>query len=128
MASGMLRQSRWTILLSINAAAILIAGILISSAIWFNGGIEFRVVGERSDIIADETGEMELLESVSDSDSEIVIEDQDLSDYDYILSSDYIFDSTEVPAGELWNESSIVIYATPNTDICVGGGLSDWLL
>lgn len=125
MASGMLRQSRWTILLSINAAAILIAGILISSAIWFNGGIEFRVVGERSDIIADETGEMELLESVSDSDSEIVIEEQDLSDYDYILSSDYIFDSTEVPAGELWNESSIVIYATPNTDICVGGGLSD---
>ena len=125
MASGMLRQSRWTILLSINAAAILIAGILISSAIWFNGGIEFRVVGERSDIIADETGEMELLESVSDSDSEIIIEEQDLSDYDYILSSDYIFDSTEVPAGELWNESSIVIYATPNTDICVGGGLSD---
>ena len=47
MAHAMLRQTRWTILLSINAVAILIAGILIASAIWLNGGIEFRVVGER---------------------------------------------------------------------------------
>jgi len=125
MASGMLKQSRWTILLSVNAAAILIAGILISSAIWFNGGLEFRVVGERSDIVSDKTGEMALLESVSDSNAEVISDHQTLGNDDYITTSSHVFDSTDVSSGELWNEKSIVIYATPDTDICVGGGLSE---
>ena len=43
------KPSRLTVLLSLNAAAILIAGVLIASAIWLNGGIEFRAVDERSD-------------------------------------------------------------------------------
>jgi uncharacterized protein YkwD len=29
-----------------------------------------------------------------------------------------------VPSGQLWNENAITIYATPDTGICVGGGLS----
>lgn len=115
---------KFVVLLSINAAAILVAGVLITSAIWLNGGVEFHVVGERSDIVEDTVGEMDLLESVSDSKAEI-------GDYSLIANDDYIsttsheFDSSDVPSGELWNESSIVIYATPDVDICVGGSLSD---
>lgn len=124
MASGMLKQSRWSILLSINAAAILIAGVLISSAIWFNGGTEFRVVGERSDIIEGDDDEADLITSVTNSDAESEI-GADLDEYEYISTASHEFDSSDVKGGELWNEKNIVIYATPDTDICVGGGLTD---
>lgn len=50
MTSVMLKQTRLTILLSLNAVAIVIAGILIASAIGLNEGIEFRVVSEYSDV------------------------------------------------------------------------------
>ena len=121
----MLRQTRWTILLSINAAAILIVGILITSAIWLNGGIEFRVVGERSDIIEDNVGEMALLESASDSDNIQAEYKESMGGYTYTAPSSYEFSDSSVPAGEIWNELSITMYATPDIDICVGGGLTD---
>ena len=112
-----------TILLSINAAAVLITGVLVSSAIWLNGGIEFRAVDERSDIVDDKMGELALLESVSDSDAEEIpyVTGND----DYISTSSHEFDSSAVSPNELWNEKSITIYATPDTDICIGGGLSN---
>ncbi|MBR0242421.1 hypothetical protein IJQ51_00465 [Candidatus Saccharibacteria bacterium] len=116
------KKSRLPVLLSLNAAAILIAGILIASAIW-GGGMEFKMVGERSDIVDDKVGEMDLLESVSDSDAEAV--DYRLGNDDYVSTSSHEFDSSSVPSGELWNEDSIMIYATPDIDICVGGNLSD---
>ena len=115
---------RLTILLSVNAAAVLIAGILITSAIWLNGGITFRAVDERSDIVADTVGEMDLLESVSDSSAEISDIDTAGND-DYISTASHEFDNTPVPAGELWNENAVTIYATPDIDLCVGGSLSD---
>ena len=121
MASGMLRQSRISILLSVNAVAVLIAGILIASAIWFNGGIEFHAVGERSDILEDEMGEMALLESVSDGISSDVI--ADLGGYTYTAQESYEFSNTSVPDGEIWSEDSMTIYASADIDICVGGGL-----
>lgn len=113
-----------TVLLSVNAAAILVAGVLVASAIWFNGGIEFRAVDERSDIVKDNLGEMALLESISDSDAKVETIDTTGND-DYISTSSHEFDSSAVPSGELWNENSIIIFATPDIDICVGGGLSD---
>ena len=118
------KKSKMTILLSINAAAILIAGVLITSAIWLNGGVEFRVVGERSDIVGGPVGETELLESVSDSEIEVAEYNLNAND-DYISTSSHEFDSSSVSSGELWNEGSITIYATPDIDICVGGGLSN---
>ncbi|MBR2543214.1 hypothetical protein IKF03_01255 [Candidatus Saccharibacteria bacterium] len=125
MAAATLRKTRWTILLSLNAAAILIAGIAISSAIWFNGGLEFRVVGERSDIIDKPTEETELLESVSSS-GEVTVEEINFTgNDDYISTSSHEFDNSDVSSSELWNETAITIYATPDIDICVGGGLSD---
>lgn len=119
-----LKNKKLTILLSLNAAAILVAGVLVASAIWLNGGIEFRAVGERSDIVEDEVGEMELLESVSDSTATI---DQIniVGNDDYVSTTSHEFDNTPVSAGELWNEKAITIYATPDTDLCVGGSLSD---
>ena len=118
------RSPKLTVLLSINAAAIVIAGILIASAILFKGGFTFRAVDERSDIVEDTVGEMDLLESVSDSDAKIKDIDT-IGNDDYISSSSHEFDNSPVPAGELWNESSITIYGTPDIDICVGGGLAD---
>ncbi len=117
-------RSRTTILLSINAAAILVAGILISSAIWFNGGMTFRAVDERSDIVSDTAGEMQLLESVSDSNAEVSTTTT-IGNDDYVSTTSHEFDSSTVDSGKLWNEKSITIYATPDTDICVGGGLSN---
>lgn len=117
------KQSRLTILLSFNAAAVLIAGILIASAIWLNGGMEFRAVDERSDIIEDSVGEMALLESVSSSNVQVDASDI-IGNDDYVSTSSHEFDSSTVPTGELWNENSIVIYGTPDIDLCVGGGLS----
>lgn len=118
-------SSKMVILLSVNAVAILIAGILIASAIWFNGGIEFRAVGERSDIVDDEMGEMALLESVSDANIDTSAYANVVGNDDYVSTSSHEFDSSTVPSGELWNESAITIYATPDIDICVGGGLDD---
>ncbi len=117
-------KSKTTVLLSINAAAILVAGVLISSAIWFNGGMEFRMVGERSDIVEDSVGEMALLESVSDSTAKVETVNITGND-DYISTSSHEFDSSSVASGELWNENSIIMYATPDIDICVSGSLSN---
>ena len=118
------KNPKLVILLSVNAAAILVAGILISSAIWFNGGVEFRAVGERSDIVNEETSELELLESVSDAEVSVSEQVYVTGNDDYISTSSHEYDNSEVPAGELWNESNITIYATPDIDICVGGNLS----
>lgn len=118
-------SSRTTLLLSINAAAILIAGVLIASAIWLNGGVAFRAVDERSDIVEDKLGELALLESVSDSNADVSGTMYVTGNDDYVSTTSHEFDNTAVDPGELWNEKAITIYATPDTDICVGGSLSN---
>lgn len=119
------RNSRITILLSINAAAIVLAGTLIAGAIFFDDDSKFRAVDERSDVVDKRADRVELIDSASDSE----IKTTELSDVigndDYISTSSHEFDSSSVPAGELWNEESVVIYGTPDIDICIGGGLSD---
>ena len=124
-SSGFKQNSKLKILLSVNAVAVLIAGILISSAIWFNGGLEFRVVGERSDVIEESAKEIGLLDSASGS-AEIAVENLNaIGNDDYITTTDHGIDNTPVPSGELWNEKSITIYATPDVDLCIGGSLTD---
>ena len=51
MTARLLRQTKMAILLSLNAVAILIVGVMIFSAINLNGGIDFKVVQERNDVI-----------------------------------------------------------------------------
>lgn len=121
-AAATLRQTRLTILLSVNAAAILIAGILIASAIWGSDS-EFRAVSERSDEISDSLEETELLASVSDISGGKTVASADGTVYQ-VAPNGWI-SSDPVPSGELWNESSITIYQTADIDICVGGNLSD---
>lgn len=116
------KPHRLTILLSVNAAAILVAGILIANAL-MGDGLEFRMVGERSDVVEDAIGELNLLDSVSDSKAEAI--DYITGNDDYISTASHEFDSSAVKSGELWNETAITIYATPDVDICVGGNLSD---
>lgn len=125
MSRVILKQTRWTILLSINAAAILIVGILITSAIWFNGGVAFHAVGERSDVVEGDLSETELLDSATNSNSEPIANINAIGNDDYISTSSHEYSSSAVPDGELWNESNITLYATPDIDICVGGSLSD---
>ena len=119
------KSSKVTILLSINAAAILVAGVLIASAVWLNGGIEFRAVDERSDIVTGNADAVALLESTSNSENTTTETIDFIGNDDYVSTSSHEYDSSSVPDGELWNENSIVIYGTPDVDLCVGGGLSD---
>ena len=119
------QPQKLTILLSINAAAVLIAGVLVASAIWLNGGIDFKAVDERSDIVSASPEEIALLESISDSKADVSEYIGTMGNDDYVSTSSHEFDSTSVNSGELWNERSITIYATPDTDICIGGNLSD---
>ena len=125
MATAILRQTKWTILLSINAVAILIAGIAIASAIWLNGGLEFRAVGERSDIIESNVDETALIDSTFDANANAASYSGELGGYSYTAQTGYEFGSSAVPNGEIWNETAMTIYATPDIDICVGNGLSD---
>lgn len=118
------QKSYLTVLLSLNAVIILIVGIGIISAIWLNGGLEFRAVGERSDIISGSAENIELINSVSNSENPVEISDYIKND-DYISTSSHEFDSSAVSPGELWNETAITIYATPDIDICVGGDLDN---
>ena len=119
------RSKGVTTLLSINAAAILITGVLISSAIWLNGGVDFKAVDERSDVVNSTPEEMKLLESISDSKADVSEYVETTGNDDYVSTSSHEFDNTSVKSDELWNERAITIYATPDTDICVGGDLSD---
>lgn len=117
------KSSKLTIMLSINAASILVAGVLIASAILLKGGVPFRAVDERSDIVEGQADEVALIDSVTDSNAEIA--EAMLGDDDYITTASHEYDNSGVPSGELWNENAITLYATPDIDLCVDGDLSD---
>lgn len=120
-AAASLKQSRMTILLSLNAVAILIAGVLIAGAILLNGGVDFRVVGERSD---DTGGAVEAPTLIdAESNTEVALTE---AQKDYVTSVRVASgtSSAPVPSGELWAEDSISIYESANYDICVGGELA----
>ena len=128
MSAAMLKKTRLTVLLSLNAAAILIAGILIASALGFNIG-EFHVVASRTDevdteLIADGAD----LEAASTDKSAI----HDSTGSGGIISSDFSISSgtrtwistDPVNFGELWNENEVTIYRSADIDLCACGGLS----
>lgn len=66
MASVMLKQTKTKLLLSINAAAILVAGALIAGAIWLPKETTLRVVSERSDTVEGEDSEVQMIDSVTE--------------------------------------------------------------
>ncbi|MBO4813287.1 hypothetical protein J5491_04035 [Candidatus Saccharibacteria bacterium] len=119
------KHSRLTILLSINAAVILIVGVMVSSAIRSDSDTNFRVVDERSDTVEETPEEITLFESTTSSESNASNDIYAVGNDDYVSTSSHEFDNTPVSPSELWNEKAITIYATPDIDICVGGGLKD---
>ena len=121
MVAASLNQTKMTILLSLNAAAILIAGVLVAGAILLNGGMDFRVVGERSDELKEEIEQPELIGAEGNTDSELTEAQKNYVTSVHTLSG---VDSTPAPDGELWAEDEITIFQTADFDICVGGGLS----
>ena len=74
MAARLMHQTKLMILLSLNAVAILIVGVMIFSAINLNGGIELKVVGERSDEVSGVLEQLGLLAPASDSLAPPVVE------------------------------------------------------
>lgn len=121
MVAASLKQTKLTILLSLNAAAILIAGALVAGAIFLNGGMDFKVVGERSDEVEEAIEEPELIEAEGNAKEQLT---DDQKNYVTSVRTASGVDSAPVPEGELWGEDSIMIYETANFDICVGGDLS----
>ena len=122
MVASSLKQTKITILLSINAAAILIAGVLIAGSIWLGGGMDFRVVGERSDEVSDQIEAPELIDAESNSKEQLTEAQKEYQTSVHTVSG---VDSTPVSDGELWGEDSITMYQTANFDLCVGGDLAD---
>lgn len=122
MVAASLKQTRMTILLSVNAAAILIAGVLIAGSIWLNGGMDFKVVGEHSDDVTGAVEVPELIDAESNTASELTDAQKA-----YVTSVHTVtgVDSSPVPDGELWGEDAITMYETADFDICVGGDLSN---
>lgn len=122
MSAAALKQTRMTVLLSFNAAAIVLAGVLIAGAIMLNGGMNFRVVDERSDDNGGDVQAPSLIDAESDTTDQLTEAQKDYQTSVHTVSG---VDSAPVPDGELWNEDTITIYETADYDICVGGGLSE---
>lgn len=136
MAAAMLRQTKMQILLSLNAVAILVAGVVIAGAIWIPKETTFRVVSERTDVSDETVEEVSLLDSVletleftsSSATSLSASSNQtttDSSSYREVVQNATPATSGNVPAGELWNETSLTIYQSADQDICVDSSLTD---
>ena len=117
-----LKQTKLTILLSLNAGAILIAGVLIAAAIWLNGGMDFQVVSERSDEVKETVEVPELIGAENNTANELT---EAQKNYVTSVHTATGTSSEPVPDGELWAEDAITMYQTADFDLCVGGELSD---
>lgn len=112
---------------------------MIVSAISLNGGIELRVVAERSDVVSGELEELRLLSpGIEELDVPVAVAPGGNStpanpsggnSNNYTTGSSTAssggISSNAVRSGELWAEDAITIYQTADFDICVGSGLSD---
>lgn len=129
MSAAMPKQTRMTILLSLNAVAILVAGILIASAIGFNGGGHFRVVDEKSDTVEGEEESAELIDPAT----ETIEAPKPATGGSGDVSTNYTattptggsFDTGTVSGNELWNATAVTIYQTANIDLCVNDSVGN---
>ncbi len=147
-AAKLMHQTKIMILLCLNAVVMLLVGVMIVSAVSLNGGIDFKVVNERSDVVASTIEEIGLVAPGSEELSPEVITNvggnsngsggagtsngwvggnsgtNGGSSNSSGSASSGGTSSGGVPSGQLWSEDSITIYQTADFDICVGGGLS----
>lgn len=135
MSAAMLKQTRLTILLSLNAVAILVAGVLIASAIGINSKGNFRVVDEKSDEIEEDVEDVTLIDSVVEVIEAKVSNNGNansensnaspLAKYTGGTMTAGSFDSGEVSGSEIWNAENLTIYATADIDICINDSLPE---
>lgn len=135
MSAAMLKQTRLTILLSLNAVAILVAGVLIASAIGINSKGNFRVVDEKSDEIEENVEDVTLIDSVVEVIEAKVSNNGNansentnvspLAKYTGGTMTAGSFDSGEVSGSEIWNAENLTIYATADIDICINDSLPE---
>lgn len=142
MVAKMMHQTKVTILLSLNAVAILIVGIMIFSAIKLNGGIEFKVVAEQTDVVAGSLEELGLTApgmeelapppqmQVNIGGSTTTLPGGSSGGNSGNVSSGSSGASSglsdgNVNSGELWAETAITMYQTANFDICVASDAGD---
>lgn len=139
-AAKLMHQTKITILLCLNAVVILVVGVMIFSAINLNGGIDFKVVNERSDVVTDKLEEVGLITpgleeftpppiattNNSDGQDDVVANGGAASNAGSgeVKTSGGV-SSGSVPSGQLWAENAITMYQTADFDICAGGGLKD---
>lgn len=129
-AAKVLKQTRMTILLSLNAVAIIIAGVLIARAIGLNP--EFRVVNEHTDLVEGDGGiyspdlldpESDMAGSVGGSGGSSGSSSGDGSAT--VLPAAGEESGGNVARGELWAQDEITIYATADIDVCADKSLSN---
>lgn len=131
MKGRMPRQTRMTILLSLNAVAILVAGVLIAGAINSNGAA--NIVAERSDENNERVEEVGLLDpalqslggvasnaNVGSPGSQNNNTNPDPTTANHLGGND---SGGNVPNGELWTIDSLTIYQTADRDICIDDSL-----
>lgn len=93
------------ILLSLNAVAVIVGGLLVANAINPGFGFDMRLVNERSDVLVGSS------EVVKASERNIA---ENLTLYEDNYSTGGL-----LPTGELWPETAIEIYQTADIDLCV---------
>ncbi|MDR3125954.1 MAG: CAP domain-containing protein [Candidatus Nomurabacteria bacterium] len=98
------------VVLSLNAIAIIVVGLIIANAINPGFGFDLRVVNERSDVAAGSGKTVRL------SDNNIASQ--------LTLYEDNYSTGGLLPSGELWPETSLEIYQTADIDLCVELGAS----
>lgn len=141
-AARLMRQTKMMILLSLNAVVILIVGVMIFSAISLNGGLELKVVAERSDVIAGGLEELGLVAPGTETlDPPAVVIDpsgnggstgDNSGGGSGSSSGTAVGDGSssggaadgQVGSSELWSQEAITIYQTADFDICVNSNLS----
>lgn len=116
----MLKQTRMTILLSLNAVAIVVAGVLIAGAIGLNGGVEFKMVDEKTEDTISALDEPLLIDSTT---GEVAAPTVQSDEFTPVLA--YSFDTGTVSGSELWNATAVTIFETANIDLCVNDSVSD---
>ena len=126
-AATMLKQTRIQILLSLNAVAILIAGIMIASAIGLTGN-GFNAVNERSDILDENVDETSLIDAASEE-TAVTVPNTDSGtvnsggSYSGGGGSSSSTSGGTVGANELWGIDNVTIYQTADIDICIDDSL-----
>lgn len=139
-AAKLMHQTKVTILLCLNAVVVLVVGVMIFSAINLNGGIDFKVVNERSDVVSENLEEVGLITpgleeleppAITPAGSDSATTEN--GGGSGVTGSDVVAETGgsggvgggSVPSGQLWSENAITIYQTADFDICAGGGLKD---